>query len=52
MKGSALIRAYLGVDPDRLTDHKYAELFAQAIWIEKRQLKNQAELLTALFAAK
>lgn len=52
MKGSALIRAYLGVDPDHLTDEKYAELFAQASWIEKRQLNNQAELLTALFAGK
>jgi 2-hydroxychromene-2-carboxylate isomerase len=51
MKGNALIRAYLGVDPDQLSDEKYAELFAQAIWIEQRQLKNQAELLTALFAA-
>lgn len=52
MKGNALIRAYLGVDPDNLTDEKYAELFAQAIWIEKRQLKNQADLLTALFGGK
>ena len=52
MKGSALIRAYLGVDPDTLSDEKYAELLAQAIWIEKRQLENQAKLLTALFAAK
>lgn len=52
MKGSALIRAHLGVDPDRLTDEKYAELFAQALWIEQRGLKNQAELLAALFAGK
>jgi 2-hydroxychromene-2-carboxylate isomerase len=52
LKGDALIRANLGVDPAGLEDEKWAQLFAEALWVEQWRLKNQAELLAALFGRK
>lgn len=49
-KGCALIRANLNVDTDEIKDYdSWAELYAQAIWIENFRLKRIAELMANLF---
>jgi hypothetical protein len=52
LKGDALIRANFGVNPTELDDETWARLFAEAIWIEQFRLKNQAQLLSALWGGK
>jgi hypothetical protein len=49
MKGNALIRGNLGVDPEGLNGEQWAQRFAEALWLEQWRLKNQAELLAAMF---
>jgi hypothetical protein len=49
LKGNALIRANFGTDPQELSGERWAQLFAEALWIEQWRLKNQAELLAAMF---
>ena len=49
---NALIRANLHIDPSELNEVEYAEAYAEAIWLEQFRLKNQAELLAAMFGAK
>jgi hypothetical protein len=52
LKGDALIRANFGVEPGKMDDETWARLVAEAMWIEQWRLKNQAELLAALFGSK
>ena len=49
---NALIRANLGLDPATLTTEEYAMAYSQAIWLEEFRLRNQAELLAAMFGGK
>lgn len=51
-KGCALIRANLGIDPTNGDYEEWAENYAQALWLEKWRLKNQAELLARMFGGK
>ena len=40
----------LHVDTDRVhTEEEWAELYAQALWLEKWRIRNLAELIAALF---
>ena len=40
----------LHIDTDRVhTEEEWAELYAQALWLEKWRIKNLAELIAALF---
>ena len=49
-KGCALIRSNLHVDIDQVhTEEEWAELYAQALWLERWRIKNLAELIAALF---
>ena len=49
-KGCALIRANLHADAmQAATYEEWAELYAQALWLERWRLRNQAEMLAALF---
>jgi hypothetical protein len=52
MMMNALIRANLGIDPSSLKPIEYAEAYGQAIWLEGFRLKNQAEMLVAMFGGK
>ncbi len=52
MQGNALIRANFGIAPETLTIEKWAQLFAEATWIENERLKNIAELLAAMWGGK
>ncbi|MDD4141590.1 MAG: hypothetical protein PHR20_02190 [Bacteroidales bacterium] len=49
---NALIRSNLGVNPDTLSPLEYAEAYNEAIWLEGFRLRNQAELLAAMFGGK
>lgn len=49
MQGDALIRANFHVEPGRLSEDKWARLFAEAVWLENERLKNLAELLAAMW---
>ncbi|MBQ7388595.1 MAG: hypothetical protein IJW01_04435 [Paludibacteraceae bacterium] len=51
-KGCALIRANLGIDPTIGDYEDWADNYAQALWLEKWRLKNQAELLARMFGGK
>jgi hypothetical protein len=52
LKGDALIRANFGVNPAELSQEKWAQLFGEAVWLERWRLKNQGDLLAALFGGK
>lgn len=52
MRMSALIRSNLGTDPSGMTEKEYAEAYCQAIWLEQFWLRNQAEMLAAIFGGK
>ncbi len=48
-KGDALIRSNFHIDPEELKLSQWAKLYAQATWLEKWKLENQAEILSSLF---
>lgn len=52
MRMSALIRSNLGTNPSGMTEKEYAEAYCQAIWLEQFRLRNQAEMLAAIFGGK
>lgn len=49
-KGCALIRANFGIDPETLSDERWAMLFQQAVWLENFRLENTAKILAKLFS--
>ena len=49
-KGCAMIRANFGVEPGELSDERWAQLFQQAVWLERTRLTNLAKILGRLFA--
>lgn len=50
-KGCALIRAAFHIDPGTLSYEEWAALYQQAVWLERRRLRNFAELLGRLFSS-
>ena len=50
MKGNALIRAWLHTDPSDLSPEKWAQFFAQAIWVEQRHTQQLARAIASLFS--
>ena len=48
-KGCALIRANLGIDPTKDSYEDWAANYAEALWLETWRMKNQAEMIAALF---
>lgn len=52
MRMSALIRSNLGTDPSGMSEKEYAEAYSQAVWLEQFRLRNQAEMLAAMFGGK
>ena len=49
-KGCALIRANLNVDIDKIeTEEEWAQLYSEAIWLERWRNRNRAELIASLF---
>ncbi|MBB6499117.1 hypothetical protein [Pedobacter cryoconitis] len=50
-QGDALIRSNFSVDPERLQLSEWAKLHAQAQWLERWRLENQAELFKVMFGA-
>ena len=49
-KGCALIRANLHVDIDKIeTEEEWAQLYSEAIWLERWRNRNRAELIASLF---
>jgi hypothetical protein len=52
MKMNALIRANLGINPKEMDAMEYAEAYSEAMWLENFRLRNQAELLAAMFGGK
>jgi hypothetical protein len=48
----ALIRANFNINPSNLSDEEFAQLFAEAVWLEGWRLKNQAEMLASVFGGK
>ena len=51
-KGCALIRSNLGIDPERCSYDDWAAYYAQALWMERWRLRNQAEMIAAMFGEK
>jgi hypothetical protein len=51
-KVNALIRANFNVVPEQLSEDKWAELYQQALWVEKWRLRMQAEMLSSLFGGR
>lgn len=49
---SALIRSNLGMDTKEMDSQQFAEAYCQAIWLEEFRLRNQAEMLVAMFGGK
>ena len=47
-KGCALIRSNLGIDPMNGGYEKWAEHYAQALWLERWRLKNTADMLAKM----
>jgi hypothetical protein len=41
-----------GINPEGLEEERWAELFQQAFWIKRFDLRNQAEMLQALLLGK
>lgn len=52
LKGCALIRANLGIDPEACGYGEWAVSYAQALWLEQWRMQNRAKLLAALFGQK
>ena len=52
MKMDALIRANLGLEPKELDTESFAEAYCQAEWLERFRLRNQAEMIAAMFGGK
>jgi hypothetical protein len=52
LKVNALIQSNLHKDPEKLDLMQYAEAAAQAIWLENWRLRQQAEMIGAMFGAK
>lgn len=52
MKMNALIRSNLGIDTRALTTIEFVEAYSQALWLESFRLRNQAEMLVAMFGGK
>ena len=50
-KGCALIRANLGIDPTCGDYEDWETNYAQALWLEKWRMKNQAEMLVKMFGS-
>ena len=48
-KGCALIRSNLGIDPMNGGYEKWAEHYAQALWLERWRLRNLSEMLVRVF---
>lgn len=49
MQANALIRTNFHIDSEGLQLSKWATLYTEALWLEKWQLQNQAELFKTLF---
>lgn len=52
MKMGALIRSNLGMDIDGMNEAQLAEAYNKAVWLESFRLRNQAEMLVAVFGGK
>lgn len=52
MRMSALIQSNLGMDIDGMSETQFAEAYCKAVWIESFRLRNQAEMLVAMFGGK
>ena len=52
MKMNALIKSNLGENTNGMTEEQFAEAYCQAVWIEEFRLRNQAEMLAAMFGGK
>lgn len=51
MQADALIRSNFNVNPEKLQINEWSKLYAQAQWLEKWRLENQAELFKSLFGS-
>ena len=51
-KGCALIRGNFPVDPKKLSNKEWAELFNEATWLEDWRLEKLAKKMTKLFGGK
>ena len=50
-KGCTLIRANLHVEIDKIeTEEEWAQLYCEAIWLERWRNRNRAELIASLFS--
>lgn len=49
-KGCVLIRANLGIAQTAGSYEEWAEIYAQALWLEKWRLKNLNEMLARMFS--
>ena len=52
MRMGALIKANLGENPEKIDNLHFAQAYCQAVWLEQFRLRNQAELLAAMFGGK
>ncbi len=48
----ALIKSNLGLETKKMSPMEFAEAYCQAVWLESFRLRNQAELLSAMFGGK
>jgi len=48
-RGDALIRHYLNIESPPVNIEQWAGLVNQLLWIEKRKIRQQAELLATIF---
>ena len=51
-KGCALTQANLGINPTAGEPEDWAINYARALWLERWRLRNQAEMITAMFGEK
>ncbi len=51
-KGNALIRHYFKISPESIADKKWAELVQEALWLKRYEMRNLAELVSAMFSSK
>lgn len=52
MKMGALIKSNLHENPDGMSMERFAEAYAQAIWIERFRMDNTAQMIASMFGAK